>query len=299
MYENNDKILTVCFDVETNGFHGINTFSQLHHIIEFGAQWGSGTDERFSSFVNTPNLILHPNSTKIHNITPAMLIDAPDFNTMWATFKSACGFDQYHKVYMVAHNCFYFDKIMMEKELHGQCSNIVWVDSLMISRQIWYSLTRDFTLKNLYMSLTNMELEGSYHRVEYDTMLLWELVNNHLLQSHPTILERYSFDKLSLDRIRYVGQWYRKNLVRFGLKSKEDIVEHVKGDAHTLDNFLYYKIGVRHIISRYMIIYQVLNCTANELVFGYDAVDQYLLEWSKGPIESCKALRGKSYMKKK
>lgn len=295
------QFLIVCFDVETNGFQGLNLFSKLHRVIEFGARWGNKPDEFYSSLVHPLNLILHPQSN-VHGIDSKMLENAPQFHQIWTEFKQKSNFDKYEFIYMVAHNCMHFDKIMLEKEHIPQSdyNKIKWVDTLHIAKKLWANQQNLFNLGSLHAFLTDgtSVVDGALHRVEFDCDILWEITSVYIVGTYGvSILERYS--NVDSERIKYIGPYYSKKLRNFGLNTKEDVANYVQGDPTRLDNFLFYKIGIKNESWRQVIVYQILRCHAGWMEFPYDCVDQYLIEWdSPDPIRTTKAIRGRSYIQK-
>lgn len=294
------KNLVVCFDVETNGFQGLNIFSRLHRVIEIGFRWGEEEDEHLEDLVTPAKLILHPKSTKIHNIEPKMLVGCNTFIETWELFKKKSRFSKHEKVYMVAHNCFFFDKIMLEKEHipKEDLNRIIWVDTYPLLKKLLPKHEQEnFKLMTVYHKLFPNASQVNAHRVFDDVLVLWRVMKDFLLPRFGHL--NISQPSKSLFNTRGIGFKTLKMLTWYDIETIDALKDHVHHDPKALDKFLFFDIEVRSRFWRYMIIYQIFECHAGWIDLAYDDVDQYLIEWDlKRKNLSLKAMRGKLTMHK-
>lgn len=237
-----NNYLLVVYDLETNGFAGVNKFSKCHRILEFAARFGPGENQVFTSYVNTGQYPIHPFSTKIHGITRKDTDDAPGIHDVWQKFKDMSNMEQYDKVYMVAHNGKYFDEIMMRKSGIFE-PNIVWLDSLIAARATLKKCP-GFSLGQIYTNFTGKQLEGA-HSAKGDVDALWTIVTQFIIPK----LSLYKWEilqqpKQALNKIKYLGK-YRLYLLRQhgirdieSLKRKKNLYNFVRlslkaGDEHS------------------------------------------------------------------
>lgn len=105
--------MKIYFDLETTGYQGLGYFHPLHRIIQFAAITEDG--DTFNSFVN-PEIEIDQRSTKLHGITTDQVQNADRLDRVWYNFTSGINLGR-RKIIMVAHNCFGFDQLMLEREL--------------------------------------------------------------------------------------------------------------------------------------------------------------------------------------
>lgn len=151
-----DQQTFIFFDTETNGFSCLDMFSEYHRIIQLAATDTTGRHV-FDRIIN-PEVDIHKESTKIHRITRERTLCEETFESVYRKFVNYLA--QFENVVLVAHNCFGFDKIMMEKEITrcglGQLQGVEWCDSLPMFRKHFSSLSqipprnRPFNLGNLH-----------------------------------------------------------------------------------------------------------------------------------------------------
>lgn len=111
------KVTKIYFDLETTGFAGLGYFHPMHRIIQFGAITEDG--DTFCSYVD-PGVSIDPRSTKLHGITDQNVVHAPAFAQVWHEFITGLRNSRNpvgNKIVMVAHNCFGFDQLILEREL--------------------------------------------------------------------------------------------------------------------------------------------------------------------------------------
>lgn len=103
------------FDLETTGHQGVGYFSSEQRIIQLGLVADDGWS--FVSYIN-PGMPIHPNSTAIHGITDNHVQNASGIHTLWIdlTVMILSGYPNQEHVF-IAHNCFGFDQLVLEKEL--------------------------------------------------------------------------------------------------------------------------------------------------------------------------------------
>ena len=113
------KNLIIYFDLETTGYFGLNVFEPSHRIIQFAAV---GDYFKFNSFID-PGIPITSESTKYHGITDSVIRGSLNIKQVWYQFLNELdAYAKEHpfdKVFMMAHNCFYFDKIILMKELYS------------------------------------------------------------------------------------------------------------------------------------------------------------------------------------
>lgn len=267
--------LMVCFDVETNGFAGMNMFSPIHRVIEFGAKWGHPPTDEFTCVVNVPNLPVHPFSTKIHGISSQDVENSPhNFQDVWQMFKRKCGFEKYETVIMIAHNGRFFDEPMLKMENipEEDLTKIKWVDTLQICKSHLGDKVKSMSLESLCCHFFDEDIVVE-HRASSDVSLLWRLVTGHLCKFYGDDLLDYVCDSMNLANIKFIGFYTRKKLINMGVHSVQDLVEYVHNDAIELDEFLLFKLGITTKAWRQSIVWQLLGVNINK---EEDYVDMYL-----------------------
>ena len=110
--------MKIYFDLETTGYGGLGYFHKLHRIIQIGAVTEGG--RTFKAFVN-PQTKIDARSTNFHGISDDDVVQAETFNKVWKRFME--DFVSYRPsrtspLVLIAHNCFGFDQLIIEKELH-------------------------------------------------------------------------------------------------------------------------------------------------------------------------------------
>lgn len=95
----------IFYDTETTG-----TRAGVDRIVEIAA-YDAVKDVSFVSFVN-PGIPIPPEASAVHNITDAMVADAPDFNQVGEDFANFCE----GNVILIAHNNDNFDIHFLREE---------------------------------------------------------------------------------------------------------------------------------------------------------------------------------------
>lgn len=165
--------IKVFFDLETTGYQGLDMLDENHRIIQFGAV---SNIFKFEMNVN-PGIAIDHRSTEIHNITTPMVVYAQSIDKVWNTFLKMV--DQYDIVYMIAHECFFFDRLMLYKELLRMGITIdfkrfVFVDTKHIIRKMLVD-EDSYSLKNLTTKyLPNYKYDNA-HTALADCMAMYNL----------------------------------------------------------------------------------------------------------------------------
>jgi len=124
----------IYYDTETTGVK-----ADKDKIIEIAA-YDPYNDRSFVSLVN-PQMPIPPESTQIHNITDAMVANAPSFAEVGKQFVAFCSGD----VALIAHNNDAFDKLFLEAEYARASLELPkwdYVDSLKWARKYRPDLPR-------------------------------------------------------------------------------------------------------------------------------------------------------------
>jgi DNA polymerase III epsilon subunit-like protein len=220
------------FDLESNGFkNGPSVVSKYHRIVQFCVV--NEQNEVFERVVNC-GMRIPTESTAIHRITTEQSREGPTFADMWDEFleqverwmsaKRRKTDDSVHPtVYLVAHNCFGFDALLLKLEWerihYVQPDWLKFVDTLPFFKDRFPLLldrdpsTQPFNLGHLYEHFFQEPLEGA-HDAKSDVLGLKRLVDETGFQfsaSH-TKDGRFCRNEDSILDIKFIGLQRAKNI---------------------------------------------------------------------------------------
>lgn len=261
--------LTIIFDLETTGFSPFPLFSDYHKIIQICAKCIE-TNAVFNEFVNPGFNDIPPKSVQTHNITIKDVKNAFPINNVLERMLRFFAIEKYDTVYMVAHNCYAFDQIILLKEDVGGIipPNVVFWDTLPWLRKNIPNM-ESYSLENLYKSFYGEAFKNS-HRADADVMALERIFKDHIVQIHEE-----DGDRLNnvLCNIRFIGPWRASQL--FKKANVTDIKQlitfaHSFNDKKGFDAWLRNALNMRNVSQRFFAV---------SVVFGVDLWDKQLWDY--------------------
>lgn len=173
----------VFFDFETTG---LNPYHEK--IIEYAFLKGEGNKEEYIDSLVNPIKKFDKKVTDITGIHPDMLekkevIDTHIDNISDFIFhketNTATNFNKLNEIYLVAHNCYGFDKIFFERMMHNKMrNNVLYIDTLVLAKKLLPNRT-SYSLSAL--AKTYNVPEGN-HRALSDTTSLRDIYNILLME---------------------------------------------------------------------------------------------------------------------
>ena len=168
----------VFFDFETTG---LNPYHEK--IIEFAFLKGEGKNEEYiDSLVNPKKKFdkkvtditgIHPDMLEEENIIDTHLDNIGDFIFHKET-NTKTTFNKLNETYLVAHNCYGFDKMFFERMMDGKMrNNVFYIDTLVLAKKLLPNRT-SYSLSAL--AKTYNVAEGN-HRALSDTTALRDVYN--------------------------------------------------------------------------------------------------------------------------
>lgn len=154
----------IYYDTETTGVR-----AETDRIIEIAA-YDPIENRTFCAFAN-PGFPIPPSATAIHNITDAMVSDAPSFEKVGADFAAFCP----ENTVLIAHNNDGFDKYFIEAEFsrsHLTLPSWEYLDTLKWARRYRPDLPRH-TLQHLREAYGIAPNQA--HRALDDVMVLYQV----------------------------------------------------------------------------------------------------------------------------
>ena len=133
---------------------------------------------------------------------------APFFKKVWQDLLEYYGIEKHpnQTFYFIAHNCYYFDQIVLEKELyhHGMelPKNVKFIDTLVLFRHYFPGL-ESYSLENLYYFFTKKKLDGA-HRSDVDVSALVEILCSKLLDKCDITTPIVNYKTFS--EVKYLGK---------------------------------------------------------------------------------------------
>lgn len=155
---------TFYFDIETTGLS-----SEKDYICEI-ALLADASDGIAEGWLIKPPVDIPESATAIHNITPAMVAQAPPISSILEQIKDILG----DSCYIVAHNGDKFDRKFVETEAKRHGIELphgwTWLDTLKWARKYRPDL-HSHKLAHLHKIMCGSEIEGA-HRALDDCMAL-------------------------------------------------------------------------------------------------------------------------------
>jgi len=179
LIDQNIKQQLIFFDFETTG---LNPYHEK--IIEYAFLKGEGHKEEYIDSLVDPKKKFEKKVTDITGIHPDMLEEEKpienhldnirDFVFETKT-KNASLFDSLHESYLVAHNCYGFDKMFFERMMENKTNNnrVFYIDTLVLAKKLLPKRT-SYSLSAL--AKTYNVAEGN-HRALSDTTALRDIYN--------------------------------------------------------------------------------------------------------------------------
>lgn len=233
MFLENERSKFIVFDFESTGFAPMNLYSRYNRVIQISAKSLSRNGKMFDSFVN-PGFTITKWSQAIHHIGNEHVSGAPSWKEVWQQFLDFFKLPDGEVFYMIAHNCYGFDQIMMEKEfaLNGMKlpDNIRFIDTLPIFKDTFPAMD-SYSLGNLYKFFYNgLEIQNQ-HRSDSDVHALRALVLD-ILKDNIVLCkgdERSCHNVNRFSDICYMGL-YRSHVFNeiTGLRDVHDLRRHLQ-----------------------------------------------------------------------
>ncbi len=211
----------IYYDTETTGIN-----AKKDCIIEIAA-YDPVQGKTFNQLIN-PQMPIPPESTNIHNITDAMVKDAPTFADIIPEWNAFCS----GKVYLIAHNNDAFDQPFLEEAFTRANATIpTWkyLDSLKWARRFRPDLPKH-TLQFL-RGIYGIE-ENNAHRALDDVVILHQVFSMmiddlaletvEMLLEKPQIITRMPFGKHQGKSLQDVPKSYIAWLKESGAFDKKD-----------------------------------------------------------------------------
>ncbi len=264
--------LTIIFDLETTGFAPMPMYSKYHRVIQICAMCLE-TNAFFAEFVDA-GLEIPKASTSTHNIHTRDIQRAADTPSVMRRMYKFFNFDAYEEVYMIAHNCRWFDQPVLLKEYYNLGdneyvpTNVIFKDTLPWFRKKYVGLRTGFSLGALHKHFFGVEIKNA-HRADADVKALAKLYNEivipkgglNIVDENQAILDE------CLTSLYYIG---KHRAIQFfdllGIQTVSQLRTYFKtitlSDPTALDDFLIDKMNVRNITHRMNIITQILEIPA-------------------------------------
>lgn len=260
-----DKILRVIYDLETTGFCPLPLVSKFNKIVQLAAL-NLETDETFASFVFPHESLVDipKQSTMIHSIRRDDVCNADTIVNVMIKLSKEFNFEKYDKVELIAHNNYFFDKIMLLKEIDNalDMSNILFWDTLPFLRKK-YSGLKSYNLGKLFKTFFGCELENA-HRADADVYALAKIYREKV-EPYRKDDETPNFTSQCIVDIKFLGQ-YRANLFykEFGISTVDELREFalgflIRNDDTGFDNALRLQIGMKSLSQRISVVGFVYN----------------------------------------
>lgn len=204
----------IFFDVETSGFAPLPIISPNNRIIQFASVSADGLE--FTSRVNHHGRIT-PFSSRIHRIKDTS--DAPSFDHVWESFLTFFEVREHDVVYLCAHNCHWFDMIMVMKENVVIPHNVRFVDTLPVLRALLPVQYCSYKLTDLYEFLMGEKLDNA-HDATVDTHGLRVLIQSKV----PYFVDKIedfvfspetTFFPAKIKNVRGIGPFRLKKFTRY------------------------------------------------------------------------------------
>ena len=213
----------IFFDTETTGCEGTGSIlNEFHRIVQISAVTNDG--QSFDSVVN-PGCHIPKASTVIHGIDNKTAQASKRFGTIFAAFRKFVkqSTKRGTPIVLVAHNCFGFDKIMLEKECSRVGARIptTWLfyDSLLAYRSHFVEMESK-RLSDIYELRFGKKMENAHNSLA-DSIGLRDIFNNDLCNLFcmedcvPTHGLHYLPNDVSVMKIRGIGGKSCRKLQRY------------------------------------------------------------------------------------
>ena len=255
----------IVYDLETTGFCPLSIFSPFNRIVEISAS-SLRTRHKFDQLVH-PSMSIPPKSTAIHNISDDMVSGMPTLDKIFKKFIDFLRADEFKTVYLVAHNNFKFDQIILQRELYrctGQWNqlppNVVFVDSIVLFRH-YYPFQKSYSLENLHLGFYG-EPVGNAHRSGADVSALCRLFSDKLEQKDWKLHIRK--EKRCMKDIDYLGNYRARMLYKhLGLQHPIQLKE--KFTVAELNMVLFQVAKVRSMTHRMFVLRDALDLDLESL----------------------------------
>lgn len=250
--------LTVVFDLETTGFCPMPTFSKYHKIVQICAK-AVESGELFNSFVDPGGLVPIP-SSEIHQISDDDVRGQMQINVVFGKLERFFEFEKYREVEMVAHNCWFFDELVLRKEVEIP-PNVRFWDTLPFFRRVFPGLPSGYSLGALHRHFYGEEIENA-HRADADVQALARLYVDHVEPRRAGYCDTLFEERIT--SLYYIGP-YRGILIceKLNIDTVSQLKNYWKAESHldklALDRFMIDTLGVTNVTERMFLIWQILD----------------------------------------
>ncbi|GBG32376.1 DNA polymerase III polC-type [Hondaea fermentalgiana] len=253
-----DPVIVV-FDLETTGFDPMPLLSPMHRILQICAM-RLDTGAFFSTIVD-PEMRVPPPSRAIHRVGDEETKGAPRLQAAMRALEQELALGDAPCV-MVAHNCYFFDELILRKEClrlgAALPSHVAFWDSLPYMRAK-FPLIGQWGLSALHEHFFGEPVPNA-HRADADVRALARILQHAAPQLSREIAANPRKQPRALTDLRGVGPGRARMITRAtGVRFVQDLRAHFGTCPRAFDRFLCEHLRMRARSDRALLVAQVFG----------------------------------------